>query len=159
MPGSVQLKISANSTRRAKWHLRLGYYQYPYPFILSLESIKPCGGLISRLAVYVLRIYPVMYMVKTENGGESKTVFRSEKVERRCNSIEGQKRLEIIEKFHFEVSKEVDDEYEARKKTIKSPKRKLTEIDDAEELWEFMEHSHDPVAVEVSIQWFLKIRN
>lgn len=157
MPSSVQLKISANSTRRAKWHLKLGYYQQPYPFLLSLESIEPYGGLISRLAVFVLRIYPTMYMVKTENGSESKTVFRSEKVERRCNTIESQKRLDIIEKFHFEVSKEVEDEYEDKKKSIKSPKRKISEIDDAEELWELMEHSNDPAAVEVSNFMIIKI--
>lgn len=121
-----------------------------WPFIVSLDAIHANGGLISRLAVFILRVYPIMYMVKLDDGKVKKTVLRSEKVERRHTRIEERERFELVEKLYSQVRNEVEIEFEERRKTIEPPKTKIAEIADAEELWKLMERSHDPTAVEVN---------
>lgn len=55
----------------------------------------------------------------------------------------------MIERLYIEVTTEVEEEYEKRRKSIKAPKKKLQNIDDAEEMWEFLEHSNNPADIEV----------
>lgn len=73
MPSSVALKISANSTRRARWHAKLGFCRESWPFAISLNSVKGNGGVITRMKAYVLRIYPMVFMVKQKVDDGNKT--------------------------------------------------------------------------------------
>lgn len=70
MPSSVALKISANSTRRARWYTKLGYCKESWPFAVPLNSVHGSGGIITRTKAFVLRVYPLVYVVKekTEDG-------------------------------------------------------------------------------------------
>lgn len=70
MPSSVALRISGNSTRRGKWHAKLGYYKDSWPFAVSINSINGNGGLITRTTAYVFRVYPLVFLKKekTESG-------------------------------------------------------------------------------------------
>lgn len=77
-----------------------------------------------------------------------RTVFRSNKMEQREEKKDDKKRFEMIEKFYSEANDEVEKEYQAQQKKYK--KRKLSDIDDGEELWNFLEHSNDGVSFEVS---------
>lgn len=77
-----------------------------------------------------------------------RTVFRSNKMEQREEKKDDKKRFEMIEKFYSEANDEVEKEYQAQRKMYK--KRKLSDIDDGEELWNFLEHSNDGVSFEVS---------
>lgn len=81
------------------------------------------------------------------------TVFRS-KIEKREGRKEEQSRIEIYEKIYHEAAEEIEKEYEATMKTYKS-KKKLSDIDDGEELWNFMKHSSDGIPFEVWIHFFL----
>lgn len=76
-------------------------------------------------------------------------VFRSNKVEQRQGKKDDKKRFEIIEKFYSEASETIEKEYEMQRKKYKSPKRKLCDIDDGEDLWNFMENSNDGISMEV----------
>lgn len=73
MPTSVVLKISANSTRRAKWYTKLGYYKEPWPFAISFNSVNENGGMITRTRAYIVRVYPMIYAIKQECDDEQKT--------------------------------------------------------------------------------------
>lgn len=73
MPSSVAFKISANSTRRARWHAKLGYCKESYPFAISLNSVNEYGGLITRMKAYVVRVYPMIYAVKENTDDGQKT--------------------------------------------------------------------------------------
>lgn len=64
MPVSLALNISANSTRRAKWYTKLGYYKETWPFAVSLNSVHGNGGMIARTRGYVLRVYPLVHLIK-----------------------------------------------------------------------------------------------
>lgn len=75
-------------------------------------------------------------------------VFRSNKMEQREEKKDDKKRFEMIEKFYSQANDEVEKEYQAQRKKYK--KRKLSDIDDGEELWNFLEHSNDGVSFEVS---------
>ncbi|XP_031629337.1 uncharacterized protein LOC116344750 [Contarinia nasturtii] len=150
MPISVALKITANSTRRARWYAKLGYCKEPWPFAISLNSVDGNGGLITRMRAYVLRIYPLIYAVKQQTENGQKTVFRSNKVEQRQNQKDDKKRLENVEKFYEEASIIIEKEYEEDRKASKRTKKKICDIDDGEELWNFMENSNDSIELDLS---------
>lgn len=84
-------------------------------------------------------------------------VFRSYKVEQRDGKRDEQRRLEIYEKFHGEATAEVEKEYESTMKKYKttSKQRKLSDIDNGEELWHFVEQSSDGISFEVHYCFFL----
>lgn len=77
-------------------------------------------------------------------------VIRSEKIQRRLDLTESQKRFDVFEVLFVETTAEVEREYlTKRKESAALPKRALSEIDDAEELWQLMERSHDAESFEV----------
>lgn len=73
MPGSVALKISANSTRRTRWYTKLGYCKEAWPFAVSLNSVYGSGGVITRTKAFVLRVYPLVFAVKEKSGENQRT--------------------------------------------------------------------------------------
>ncbi|XP_055298037.1 uncharacterized protein LOC129566276 [Sitodiplosis mosellana] len=151
MPGSVALKIQANSTRRARWFAKLGFCKETWPFAISLNSVKGDGGVITRMKAYVLRVYPLVFMVKQKVEDGHKTVFRSNKVEQRQNKQDDKKHLDIIEKLYAEANAEVEKEYEGkRKKSKRRSKQKICDIEDGEELWNYLEDSNDSIEMDLS---------
>lgn len=87
------------------------------------------------------------------------TVFRSNKAEQRQSKKDDKKQFEIIEKFYSEATAEIEKEYDAKMKRHKSPRKKLSDIDDGEELWNFMEYSNDGVSFEVRYSIFFFFAN
>ncbi|XP_072400013.1 uncharacterized protein [Diabrotica undecimpunctata] len=90
------LKICFNCTRRTKWDVKLGYQRFPGPFSVPIHSVRPGGGAIGRIDVYVVRSYPFRYLDKSE----VKCVWRNKKAEeRRAQAWENEryKKLELIE--------------------------------------------------------------
>lgn len=73
MPCSAAMKITANSTRRVKWHARLGFCRSQWPFSISLNAVSEHGGQISRTKAFILRIYPMVHILKETRGDEQKT--------------------------------------------------------------------------------------
>lgn len=73
----------------------------------------------------------------------------------------------MVEKFYGEASEMVEKEYQSARKKYR--RRKLCDIDDGEELWNYLEDSNDGVSFEVSIkhqhvfvcicELFLKFKN
>lgn len=149
---AVKLKIAGNSTRRVKWDTKLGFHKIPVPFLLHLDSLHHNGGLISYLNIYIVRVYPPVFMVKEEeDGGNPRTITRSDKMERHLMAIEASRRFDRIGALHDQFRKDVAAEYEAKRKQIKAPTRKLHELDSGEDLWAYYERSKDPESVEVII--------
>lgn len=75
MTPDVYLKIFTNSTRKIRWDAKLGFQKNPGNLIISLNSILPDGGPISRLDVIIVRIYPFLYVEKTVDGRRGKFYF------------------------------------------------------------------------------------
>lgn len=63
----VRLKIFFNSTRRAAWFSKLGYYRDPSALPINLSSAVWNGGNIGRITVYLMRVYPVIYREKMQD--------------------------------------------------------------------------------------------
>lgn len=68
MPSSTALKFSANSTRRAKWHTKLGYFNGGRSISFPMKSIEPQGGHICKFTAFIVRIYPMLYVAKAQQG-------------------------------------------------------------------------------------------
>lgn len=70
MSPSISLKISANSTRRARWDTMLGYQNTKSYFSIHLKSIIPDGGQVACIDVIIMRKYPLQFTEKRSNGGQ-----------------------------------------------------------------------------------------
>ena len=56
---TTQLRLSYNSTRRARWHSRLGFWNPPHPICVPLCSLHPEGGIVGCVDVVISRVYPM----------------------------------------------------------------------------------------------------
>ncbi|XP_012996389.2 breast cancer type 2 susceptibility protein isoform X1 [Cavia porcellus] len=95
-PESLMLKISANSTRPARWDARLGFLPDPRPFPLCLSSLFSDGGAVGCADVVVQRVYPVQWVEKTSSG---LYIFRNEREEEKeaaKHAEAQQKKLEAL---------------------------------------------------------------
>ncbi|XP_061381540.1 breast cancer type 2 susceptibility protein homolog isoform X2 [Danaus plexippus] len=110
---SVRLKLSGNSTKRARWDARLGFHGNA-AMLTPLSAARLDGGKVSKLRVFVTRVYPTLYVEKFEDGS---TVTRSE-------------RLELLHQMKYEAEKQMQMEklYEEVEKMIE------TESQDSEQL-------------------------
>lgn len=123
------------------------------------------------MKAFVLRVYPVIYVVKQESDSGQKTgklhfqisevlngllndiyfqtVFRSRKVELRQNAKDENAHFDICQKLYFEASEQIEKEYESERKKKKrtKSKKKVCDIEDGEELWNYMESSNDSIDV------------
>ncbi|KAJ3661217.1 hypothetical protein Zmor_005625 [Zophobas morio] len=100
----IRLKISCNSTRRARWYVKLGYQRCPEPFPVMLCSVFPAGNVIGCVKICIARVYPVKYMEKQNN----LTVWRNRKAEElRAQEWENKGRQEI-EKLRETITKDYE---------------------------------------------------
>lgn len=53
------LRLHANSTRRARWDVKLGFHHHTHAFPLLLSSLFGDGGFTGCVDIIVLRQYPV----------------------------------------------------------------------------------------------------
>ena len=57
------LRLHANSTRRARWDVKLGFHSHAHAFSLPLASLFGDGGFTGCVDIIVLRQYPVQVTV------------------------------------------------------------------------------------------------
>ncbi|KAK7695063.1 hypothetical protein QCA50_002252 [Cerrena zonata] len=78
---TVMLKISGNSSHLAPWHAKLGFQASP--FISSLRSIGPDGGMVAVIDVVVEKVYPIAFMetIEDEEGNRQMEGPRNEEDE------------------------------------------------------------------------------
>uniref|UniRef100_A0A8C3UN34 BRCA2 DNA repair associated n=2 Tax=Catharus ustulatus TaxID=91951 RepID=A0A8C3UN34_CATUS len=144
-PDSLMLKISANSTRRARWHTKLGFHRDPRPFPLPLSSLYSEGGAVGCIDVVIQRTYPVQWMEKTSAGSY---VFRNSRAEEReaaKHAEDQQKKLEaLFAKIQAEYEKH---EERTSRRTPKSrivTRQQIHNLQDGAELYEAIQNASDP---------------
>ncbi|XP_054884160.1 breast cancer type 2 susceptibility protein [Poeciliopsis prolifica] len=150
-PDSLMLKICANSTRRARWDAKLGYYTDPRPFLLPVSCLYSNGGPIGCVDIFILRSYPMQWMERKSNGG---VVFRSvwaeEKEARRFNSHK-QKAVELLfAKVQAEFEKEEEEgsiKRQRRRQTV--GKQDIGNLQEGEDLYEAL--GDDPAYLEAHL--------
>ncbi|XP_026814002.1 breast cancer type 2 susceptibility protein-like isoform X2 [Rhopalosiphum maidis] len=146
----VKLKISTNSTRRVRWHVKLGFYKNSTaPIPITLESVLPHGGIIGSLSLVILRKYPKMFLEKKTN---SKSIFRNEKmeiIEAEKYKAHQQKSLEIISnKIKTELIAEIASKTSISRKYITSMKKENLDKLNIDELNNILENSTDPLEIQ-----------
>ncbi|XP_069017435.1 breast cancer type 2 susceptibility protein [Embiotoca jacksoni] len=149
-PESLMLKICANSSRPARWDVKLGFHKDPRPFLLPVSCLYCNGGPVGCVDIVILRSYPIQWMERKADGG---AVFRSaraeEKEARRYNSHK-EKAMEILfAKVQAEFEKE-------EKRNLKPQRRRQTfshqviaSLQDGEELYEAV--GDDPAYLEAHL--------
>ncbi|KAK7058475.1 hypothetical protein VNI00_002109 [Paramarasmius palmivorus] len=69
---SVKLIINGNASHLAPWHAKLGFQQGP--FIATLRSLSPDGGLVPVIDVVVTNVHPIAYFeFSVDEQGRKKT--------------------------------------------------------------------------------------
>ena len=107
MSPGCYLKISANSTRRARWFAKLGYQAMPRSFPVPLLSVFPDGGLVGCTDIVITRVYPMAYLEKREG---KKSVLRSERMEQKIAALHEAERQRKIDSICSKVQKEFEEE-------------------------------------------------
>ncbi|KFP52914.1 Breast cancer type 2 susceptibility protein, partial [Cathartes aura] len=144
-PDSLMLKISANSTRCARWHAKLGFHRDPRPFPLPLSSLYSEGGAVGCIDVVIQRTYPIQWMEKTSAGSY---VFRNSRAEEReavKHAEDQQKKLEaLFAKIQAEYEKH---EERTSRRTLRSrivTRQQIHNLQDGAELYEAIQNASDP---------------
>ncbi|XP_053363622.1 breast cancer type 2 susceptibility protein isoform X3 [Clarias gariepinus] len=148
-PDSLMLKISANSTRRARWDTKLGFHKDPRPFPLLLSSVFATGGAVSCVDIVVLRSYPTQWMEKKPG---SVFVFRNERAEDREAARYNSTKQKTMELLFSKIQAQIEKEEEEKKNGKRSRTFSLNEIkslQEGEELHDALES--DPALVEAHL--------
>ena len=111
-PPTLCLRLSANSTRRARWFARLGYQDCPLSFPLPLPSLFPDGGLVGCTQAVIARVYPLIHMEKVKEG---KNIFRSSRAEEQTARQRQDTRQKKIEAISTRIQRELEEEEPTRR--------------------------------------------
>ncbi|NXB32579.1 BRCA2 protein, partial [Eulacestoma nigropectus] len=144
-PDSLMLKISANSTRRARWHAKLGFHRDPRPFPLPLSSLYSEGGAVGCIDVVIQRTYPIQWMEKTSAGSY---VFRNSRAEEReaaKHAEDQQKKLEaLFAKIQAEYEKHEERTSRRTPRSRTVTRQQIHHLQDGAELYEAIQNASDP---------------
>ncbi|XP_058042608.1 breast cancer type 2 susceptibility protein isoform X2 [Ahaetulla prasina] len=147
-PESLMLKITANSTRRARWYAKLGYYRDPRPFSLPLSSLFSDGGTVGCIDVIVQRIYPMQWMEKTSTGS---CVFRNNRAEQREAAKFAENRQKTLEALLAKIQANFEKSDDKGKRILRShalTRQQIRGLQDGAELYEAIINSADPSYME-----------
>ncbi|XP_023596105.1 breast cancer type 2 susceptibility protein [Trichechus manatus latirostris] len=144
-PESLVLKISANSTRTARWYAKLGFFPDPRPFSLPLSSLFSDGGSVGCVDVIIQRTYPVQWVEKTSSG---LYIFRDERAEEKEAAKYAETQQKKLEALLTKIQVEFEEQEENTPKRCR-PSRALTRqqvraLQDGAELYEAVRNTPDP---------------
>ncbi|XP_075346901.1 breast cancer type 2 susceptibility protein isoform X1 [Mycteria americana] len=144
-PDSLMLKISANSTRLARWHAKLGFHRDPRPFPLPLSSLYSEGGAVGCIDIVIQRTYPIQWMEKTSAGSY---VFRNSRAEEReaaKHAEDQQKKLEaLFAKIQAEYEKHEETTSRRTPRSRIVTRQQIHNLQDGAELYEAIQNASDP---------------
>ncbi|XP_030331466.1 breast cancer type 2 susceptibility protein [Strigops habroptila] len=147
-PDSLMLKISANSTRCARWHAKLGFHPDPRPFPLPLSSLYSEGGAVGCIDVVVQRTYPIQWMEKTSAGSY---VFRNSRAEEREAAKHAEDQQKKLEALFAKIQAEYEKHEERTSRTPRSrvvTRQQIRNLQDGAELYEAIQNASDPDCME-----------
>ncbi|XP_063160798.1 breast cancer type 2 susceptibility protein [Candoia aspera] len=147
-PESLMLKITANSTRRARWYAKLGYYRDPRPFSLPLCSLFSDGGTVGCIDIIVQRIYPIQWMEKVSTGS---CVFRNNRAEEREAAKFAENRQKTLEALLAKIQAKFETNNDKGKRILRShtlTRQQIRGLQDGAELYEAIINSADPSYME-----------
>lgn len=102
--GEPLLKLSYNSTRRAKWNAKLGF-QRSKIFSIPIHQVSSSGGQIPRLSAVVQRVYPSLVMHKKSGISTIYSMKEYEGISRKTQEIKEQKINEWVERHKMEAER------------------------------------------------------
>ncbi|XP_015479058.1 breast cancer type 2 susceptibility protein isoform X1 [Parus major] len=148
-PDSLMLKISANSTRRVRWHTRLGFHRDPRPFPLPLSSLYSEGGAVGCIDVVIQRTYPIQWMEKTSAGSY---IFRNSRAEEREAAKHAEDQQKKLEALFAKIQAEYENHEErTSRRTPRSrivTRQQIHNLQDGAELYEAIQNASDPAYME-----------
>ncbi|XP_007666889.2 breast cancer type 2 susceptibility protein [Ornithorhynchus anatinus] len=148
-PEDLMLKISANSTRPARWYAKLGFQPDPRPFPLSLSSLFKDGGNVGCVDVVIQRAYPTQWMEKTHTGSY---VFRNERAEEKEASKHAESQQKKLEALYAKIQDDFEKQEDAaRRQDVKSrvlTRKQVRALQDGAELYEAVKSVPDPAYIE-----------
>ncbi|NXI62804.1 BRCA2 protein, partial [Anseranas semipalmata] len=144
-PDSLMLKISANSTRCARWHAKLGFHRDPRPFPLPLSSLYSEGGAVGCIDVVIQRTYPIQWMEKTSAGSY---VFRNSRAEEREAAKHAEDQQKKLEALFAKIQAEFEKHEEKTSRRTPSSRivtrQQIHNLQDGAELYEAIQNASDP---------------
>ncbi|NXF87818.1 BRCA2 protein, partial [Eubucco bourcierii] len=144
-PDSLMLKISANSTRCARWDAKLGFHRDPRPFPLPLSSLYSEGGAVGCIDVVIQRTYPIQWVEKTSSGSY---VFRNSRAEEREAAKHAEDQQKKLEALFAKIQAEYEKREERTSRRTPRPRivtrQQIHNLQDGAELYEAIQNASDP---------------
>ncbi|NXG41673.1 BRCA2 protein, partial [Psilopogon haemacephalus] len=144
-PDSLMLKISANSTRCARWDAKLGFHRDPRPFPLPLSSLYSEGGAVGCIDVVIQRTYPIQWVEKTSAGSY---VFRNSRAEEREAAKHAEDQQKKLEALFAKIQAEYEKQEERTSRRTLRPRivtrQQIRNLQDGAELYEAIQNASDP---------------
>ncbi|NXS93681.1 BRCA2 protein, partial [Jacana jacana] len=143
-PDSLMLKVSANSTRCARWNAKLGFHRDPRPFPLPLSSLYSEGGAVGCVDVVIQRTYPIQWMEKTSAGSY---VFRNSRAEEREAAKHAEDQQKKLEALFAKIQAEYEKREERSSRTPRPrtvTRQQIHNLQDGAELYEAIQNASDP---------------
>ncbi|KAJ1929038.1 Breast cancer 2, early onset [Tieghemiomyces parasiticus] len=141
-PDSIQLVLSANSTRRAPFDMPLGFHRRH--LVISLASIDPDGSQIAQTDVVLLRKFQVNYLETLPDGT---TAVRTEPEEEKAAKAFEAARLQLQQRKAGEL--EADKQAAAR--AVSGPGRPLAQLETGEDIHNALLVAGDVAAAELTL--------
>ncbi|KAI8612799.1 BRCA2, oligonucleotide/oligosaccharide-binding, domain 1-domain-containing protein, partial [Chytriomyces sp. MP71] len=79
---SLQLRLFANSTRRERWHAKLGFQRQSRPFQLALGHVAVQGGPVALVDAIIMRKFELCFVETNVDGTKTTRNEAEEEVER-----------------------------------------------------------------------------
>lgn len=137
VPDFVSLKIFGNSTRRCRWHTKLGRFFKRNRLKISLNNVHPKGGLISAVDLVVIRKYPLLFV--------SGNRHRNERMQRKYKKELETRHFNLFEKLYHQIELElIEEEHELRESLDLDRLRTIREVTDVKEIYDLLQASRDP---------------
>ncbi|NXT76292.1 BRCA2 protein, partial [Zapornia atra] len=148
-PDSLMLKLSANSTRCARWDAKLGFQRDPRPFPLPLASLYSEGGAVGCIDVLIQRTYPMQWVEKTSAGSY---VFRNSRAEERAAAKHAGDQQKKLEALFAKIQAEYEEHEERTSRKVPRSRiitrQQIHNLQDGAELYEAIQNASDPAYME-----------
>ena len=158
------LKLPPNSTRRAKWDTKLGFYHQSPTMAMPFSSLLNNGGLVSEIQIEIVRQYPLVYKKsdasKNSSGSNFRPVFVNEKVFEKQLQRKKIDKNKIAEEIYMEVQREFEtndkiyrnrasrNNIKKKRNRVYLSEKEIKELCTGEEINDAVEESPDPSAIE-----------
>ncbi|XP_076049241.1 uncharacterized protein LOC143029922 [Oratosquilla oratoria] len=146
---SMKLRLHTNMVRVARWWARLGGGYGNKPILSRISSVVDKGGLIGKITVALVRVYPTVYLQRIKGSMRAVGERAHQVLQREALAFRDQKTHKVM----MEVEREYEKKQEAKKK-VHCTEEEIRQMTSGKDIALFLESANDPSSFEgILVPW------